>query len=92
MAKGLIRIKQWLSSLSFRTGVTVAGLCVTCYLVSFAQMLLPLSAATKGVIWTVFFGLAKTLQYSALLILGSAGIARVKAMVRRCHKPNGMNH
>lgn len=83
MSQIFIRFKQWLSGLSFRTGLTIAALCVICYIFSFAQILLPLTAATKGILWTVFFGLAKTFQYTALLILGSAGVARVKAMLRR---------
>lgn len=41
-------------------------------------MLLPISTATKGVLWFIFFGLAKTTQYSGLLILGKAGIDRIK--------------
>lgn len=41
-------------------------------------MLLPISVAAKGIIWTVFFGLAKATQYTALLILGKAGLGRIK--------------
>lgn len=41
-------------------------------------MLLPISISAKGLIWTIFFGLAKATQYTALLILGKAGIDRVK--------------
>lgn len=85
MSQTFIRFKQWLSRLSFRTGLIVATLCAICYIFSFAQILLPLTAATKGILWTVFFGLAKTFQYTALLILGSAGVTRIKAMLRR-HK------
>jgi phosphoglycolate phosphatase len=33
---------------------------------------------TKGVLWFIFFGLAKTFQYSGLAVLGTAGIARIK--------------
>ena len=47
-------------------------------IVSFAQMFLPISVATKGVLWVVFFGLAKTFQYSALVVLGAEGLKRVK--------------
>lgn len=74
----LVKIKLWLQSLSFRTGIWVVLICVVCYAISFAQMLLPISMTAKGVIWTIFFGLAKTAQYSAILILGKAGIERVK--------------
>lgn len=76
--KYFIKTKKWLRSLSFRTGAIVALVCLLCYAVSFIQMLLPISIAAKGVLWTVFFGLAKTAQYSALLILGKTGIERLK--------------
>ena len=46
-------------------------------------MLLPVSTTAKAVLWFVFFGLAKTLQYTAILILGTTGIARIKASMRR---------
>lgn len=72
-------VKKWLKGLSFRTGLIVLGFCVVFYVISFAQMLLPISTATKGVLWVVFFGLAKTAQYSGLLILGKAGIERIKS-------------
>ena len=57
------QVKRWLQSLSFRTGVIVLACCVPFYILSFAQMLLPISATAKGVLWTVLFGLAKTCQY-----------------------------
>ena len=72
------RIKSWLGKLSFRTGVILIVICAMCYIISFAQMLFPISAAAKGVLWVVFFGLAKTFQYSALAVLGTTGIKRVK--------------
>ena len=71
--------KNFLSRLSFRTGVVLVILCVICYIVSFAQMLLPISVTAKGVLWVVFFGLAKTFQYSALAVLGVEGVKRVKS-------------
>lgn len=77
------RFRQWLGGLSFRTGVIVAGMCAASYIISFAQMMLPISVTAKGVLWTVFFGLAKALQYTALLILGSTGIARLKMAFQR---------
>jgi len=77
------RIREWLSSLSFKTGLVVLGICGACYAISFAQMLLPISIAAKGVLWVVFFGLAKTAQYSALLILGKAGIERIRKRFKR---------
>ena len=73
------QVKNFLSRLSFRTGVVLVLLCVICYIVSFAQMLLPISVAAKGVLWVVFFGLAKTFQYSALAVLGVEGVKRVKS-------------
>lgn len=72
------KLKQWLSRLSFRTGIILVIACVVCYIVSFAQMLLPISVTAKGILWVVFFGLAKTFQYSALLVLGAEGLKRVK--------------
>ena len=81
--KILQNIKEWLGRLSFRTGVVVLAMCVPLYVVSFAQMALPLSASTKGVLWVVFFGLAKTAQYGGLTILGAEGIKRLKAWWQR---------
>lgn len=74
----LSRLKGWLSTLSFRTGVYVAGVCLLCYLLSFAQMFLPLPVAVKGGLWALFFGLAKAAQYSALLILGKSGLDKLR--------------
>lgn len=71
-------IQSFLQRLSFRTGVVVLVLCVPCYIISFAQMALPISTATKGVLWFIFFGLAKTFQYGGLTILGVDGVKRVK--------------
>lgn len=77
----LRRIKTWLQSLSFRTGVIVLLSCIPFYILSFAQMLLPISVAAKGVLWTVLFGLAKTCQYGGLTILGVEGYRRLKNMI-----------
>jgi phosphoglycolate phosphatase len=82
-ANALGRIKKWLQSLSFRTGVIVLLCCIPFYILSFAQMLLPISAAAKGVLWTVLFGLAKTCQYGGLTILGVEGFNRLKALLRK---------
>ncbi len=81
--RALDAVKQWLGRLSFRTGVIVLSLCVPCYVFSFAQMALPISAKAKGVLWVVFFGLAKTFQYGGLTILGVEGWKRLKARFRR---------
>lgn len=76
-------IKTWLQSLSFSTGVIVLLCCIPFYILSFAQMLLPISAAAKGILWTVLFGMAKTCQYGGLTILGVEGYKRLKDMFRR---------
>lgn len=73
-----LKEKNWLQSLSFRTGVIVLLCCIPFYILSFAQMLLPISAAAKGVLWTILFGLAKTFQYGGLTILGVEGYRRLK--------------
>jgi len=72
------KAKLWLQSLSFRTGVIVLLCCIPFYILSFAQMLLPISVAAKGILWTVLFGLAKTCQYGGLTILGVEGYKRLK--------------
>ena len=46
-------------------------------------MALPISASAKGVLWYVFFGLAKTAQYGGLTILGAEGIKRLKTYWQR---------
>ena len=71
-------VKHWLQSLSFRTGVIVLLCCIPFYILSFAQMLLPISVTAKGILWTVLFGLAKTCQYGDLTILGVEGYKRLK--------------
>ncbi len=77
------KVKRWLQSLSFRTGVIVLLSCIPFYILSFAQMLLPISTAIKGVLWTVLFGLAKTCQYGGLTILGVEGYKRLKSKFKR---------
>ena len=59
-SKPIYNVKHWLQSLSFRTGVIVLLCCIPFYILSFAQMLLPISVAAKGILWAVSFGLAKT--------------------------------
>ena len=81
--KAFDNIKQWLQGLSFRTGVIVLLCCIPFYVLSFAQMLLPISVAAKGVLWTIFFGLAKTCQYGGLTILGVEGYGRIKNWIKR---------
>ena len=78
----LERIKSFLSRLSIRTGIIILIICVVCYIISFAQMLLPISAAAKGVLWFIFFGLAKTTQYTALAIIGVKGWRALSAKIK----------
>lgn len=68
-----------MKKLSFRTGVIVLVMCIPFYIISFVQIALPISASAKGLLWVIFFGLAKTAQYGGLTILGAEGIKRVKA-------------
>ncbi len=74
-----MKIKQLLQGLSFKTGVIVLALCIPFYIISFAQMALSINTEMKGVLWVVFFGLAKTFQYGGLTILGVDGWKRLKA-------------
>jgi phosphoglycolate phosphatase len=74
-----MKIKQLLQGLSFKTGVIILALCIPFYIISFAQMALPISTEMKGMLWVVFFGLAKTFQYGGLTILGVDGWKRLKA-------------
>jgi phosphoglycolate phosphatase len=76
------RLKILLSKLSFRTGVIILISCVVFYILSFVQAFLPLSTSTKGVLFIVFFGLAKTTQYTGLAIVGVQGWQRIKAYIR----------
>lgn len=46
-------------------------------------MLLPINTAAKGIIWTIFFGLAKTFQYGGITILGVEGVKKLKVRFRK---------
>ena len=81
--QALASVKKWLSGLSFRTGVIVLLMCIPFYILSFAQMALPISVEAKGVLWFILFGLAKTCQYGGLTILGVEGLRRLKAKFRK---------
>ncbi|MCQ2192159.1 MAG: hypothetical protein MJZ23_04770 [Paludibacteraceae bacterium] len=72
------KIQNFLRRFSFRTGVIVMLMCIPFYVLSFAQAALPISATTKGILWAVFFGLAKTFQYCGLTIVGADGVKRIK--------------
>lgn len=80
-----LQVKARLSRFSFRTGVIVLSLCVPCYLISFAPLLLggAMSGGEKGMWWVVWFGLAKTFQYAGLTILGVEGWRRLKRYLTR---------
>ena len=82
------KVKKWLQSLSFKTGAIVLLCCIPFYILSFAQMLLPISATAKGILWTVLFGLAKTCQYGGLTILGVEGYKRLKNKFRKKREPD----
>ena len=82
------KLRRWLSRLSFRTGVIVLLCCIPCYILSFAQMALPISTELKGVLWFVLFGMAKTLQYGGLTILGVEGVKRFKQWFRSLKNHN----
>ena len=77
------KIQAFLRRLSFRTGVIVLVLCVPCYIISFAQMAFPISVELKGVLWFVFFGLAKSFQYGGLSMMVVGGVKRLEAYVRK---------
>lgn len=79
----LMRVKTWLSGLSFRTGVIILLSCIPFYAISFAQFALPISVALKSVLWVVFFGLAKTAQYGGLTILGAKGLGQLRVLLKK---------
>lgn len=75
----LSKIKNFLGKLSYKTGIIVLSICIPFYLLSFIQMGWEISYTTKGILWAVFFGLAKAFQYGGIAILGTEGIKRLKA-------------
>lgn len=77
------RIVAYLKRLSPRTGMLILILCIPFYIISFAQMALPISATLKGVLWFIFFGLAKTTQYTGLTILGVSGIKNLRGYIKK---------
>lgn len=80
MKRFLSKIKSFLKRFSFRTGVMVLLMCVPCYIFSFLQMALPMDIKVKGILWVVFFGMAKTLQYTGITIIGANGVKKLKAL------------
>ena len=71
-------LNTFLKRFSFKTGVIILSLCIPFYILSFAQMAMDFSYSVKGILWVIFFGLAKTFQYAGLAILGVEGIKRIK--------------
>ena len=80
---GILKLREWLSGLSFRTGMIVLLSCIPFYILSFAQFALPIPLGLKTALWIVFFGMAKTAQYGGLTILGAKSISR---LLRRFQK------
>lgn len=72
------RLNIFLKRFSFKTGIIILSLCIPFYILSFAQMAMDFSYSVKGILWVLFFGLAKTFQYAGLAILGVGGIKRLK--------------
>lgn len=83
MKENFLRVRRWLAGLSFKTGLCILGACLLCYIISFAQAALPISLAWKGTLWVIFFGMAKALQYTGLLILGKEGVKRLKNIIQK---------
>lgn len=46
-------------------------------------MLLPISATAKGVLWFIFFGMAKITQYLGLAIVGIEGWRKIKEKFKK---------
>ncbi len=76
------RLKYWLSTLSFRTGIIILSCCIPFYILSFAQIALSFSNILHSVLWVILFGLAKVCQYTGLAILGAEGIKRIKRLLK----------
>ena len=83
MLRAVMSIKSYLQKLSFRTGVIVLLMCIPFYFLSFVQVFFPVSTATKGILFTIFFGLAKSFQYGGIAILGKEGYKQVKGYLKQ---------
>lgn len=79
----MANIKTLLNGLSFKTGIIVLCLCIPFYILSFVQMSMDFSIGMKGVLFVVFFGLAKTFQYAGLAIIGADGIKALRNYLKR---------
>lgn len=82
------KTKGFLARFSFRTGVIILACCLPCYIFSFAQMGLPISAEAKFALWVIFYGFAKAFQWFGLTILGVEGVIKVKQYFRKKFKKN----
>lgn len=80
------KIKLFLQSLSFRSGVIVLIVCGIFYILSFAVIPLSISASLRSALFVIFFGLAKCTQYIGLIILGKEGIPRLKRAFKKSRK------
>lgn len=83
MKRVFYKFLNWLQKLSFKTGLIVLGLCVPCYILAFIPFAFDMDYVVKGILWFVFFGLAKTFQYTGLTILGVEGVRRLKLWWRK---------
>ncbi len=83
MKKIAISIKNYLRSLSFRTGIVILTICGLCYTIAFLQIFLPISAEAKGILGVVFLALAKIFQYAAIIICGPDGVRKIKRFFHR---------
>lgn len=81
-------ISIFLKRFSFKTGVVILSLCIPFYILSFAQMAMDFSYSIKGILWVVFFGLAKTFQYTGLAIIGVEGMKRLKQWWLKARRKN----
>ena len=81
-------VNTFLKRFSFKTGIIILSLSIPFYILSFAQMALDFSYSVKGILWVVFFGLAKTFQYTGLAILGVEGIKRLKIWWYKIRRKN----
>ena len=82
------RLNTFLKRFSFKTGLIILSLCIPFYILSFVQMAMNFSYSVKGILWFIFFGLAKTFQYTGLAILGVEGIKRLKIWWYKIRRKN----
>lgn len=76
------KIRAGLGKLSFSVGIVILLSCIPFYILSFAQMALPISNYAKGALWVLLFGMAKACQYAGITIVGVEGFKRLKQKFR----------